>query len=72
MAYHLPVKLNYIKYLALKVLNFDLKQVGEKWMLQIIELEEFQNEAYENAKIYNKKTKRWQEKHILRKEFEFG
>ena len=39
-------------------------------MLQLSELEEFLNEAYENAKIYKEKTKAWHDKHISRKEFE--
>ena len=46
--------------------------VGEKHILQLIELEEFCNEAYENAKIYKEKTKAWHDKHIVRKEFEPG
>ena len=27
------------------------------------------NDSYENAKIYKEKTKRWHDKHLLRKEF---
>ena len=50
----------------------DSKMVGEKCMLQLSELEEFRNEAYENAKIYKEKTKAWYEKHTARKEFEVG
>ena len=30
----------------------DSKMVGEKRMLQLNELEDFRNEAYENVKIY--------------------
>ena len=44
----------------------------EKWMLQLSELDEFRNEAYENARIYKEKTKAWHDKHIARKEFEVG
>ena len=50
----------------------DSKMVGEKRILQFSELEEFCNEAYENAKIYKEKTKSWHDKHIVRKEFESG
>ena len=50
----------------------DSKMAGEKRILQLSELEEFRNEAYENAKIYKKKTKAWNDKHIARKEFEAG
>ena len=43
------------------------KVVGEKRMLQLSELEEFHNEAYENARISKEKTKAWHDKHIVRK-----
>ena len=48
----------------------DSKVAGEKRMLQLSELDEFCNEAYENARIYKEKTKAWHDKHIIRKEFE--
>ena len=54
------------------MLNIDNKIVGEKQMLQFRELDEFRNEAYENARIYKEKTKAWHDKHITRKEFEAG
>ena len=41
-------------------------------MLQLSELDEFCNEAYENAYIYKERTKSWHDKHIARKEFEAG
>ena len=41
-------------------------------MLQLSELDEFRNEAYENARIYKEMTKAWNDKHIARKEFEAG
>ena len=50
----------------------DSKMVGEKRILQLSELEELRNEAYENAKIYKEKTKSWRDKNIVRKEFEPG
>ena len=53
-------------------MNMDSKVVGEKQMLQLSELNEFCNEAYENARIYKEKMKAWQDKHIIRKEFEPG
>ena len=33
------------------------------------ELKELRNEAYDNARIYKDKTKKWHDKKILRKEF---
>ena len=41
-------------------------------MLQLSELDEFCNKAYENARIYKEKTKAWHDKHIARNEFEAG
>ena len=45
---------------------------SKKCILQLSELEEFHNEAYENSKIYNEKTKAWHDKHIVRKELELS
>ena len=50
----------------------DSKMASEKRMLQLRELEEFRNEAYENATIYKEKAKVWHDKHIARKEFKAG
>ena len=36
------------------------------------ELEELRNNAYESSRIYKDKTKKWHDKHILRKEFSVG
>ena len=36
------------------------------------ELEELRNEAYDNARIYKDKTKKWHDRKILRKEFKVG
>ena len=71
-ACHFPVELEHRVYWATRLLNMDNKVVREKWMLQLRELEEFCNEAYENARIYKEKTKSWHGKHIVRKEFESG
>ena len=57
---------------AIKELNFDLKAFGAEILLQLNELEEFRSEAYENARLYKKKTKRWHDNLILRREFHLG
>ena len=57
---------------AIKKLNRDFKVAKEKRLLQIIELEELRNEAYDNARIYKDKTKNWHDQKIMRKEFRVG
>ena len=71
-ACHFLVELKHRAYWATMLLNMDSKVAREKRMLQLSELDEFHNEAYENARIYKEKTKSWHDKHIVRKEFEPG
>ena len=54
---------------AIKKLNFDFKMAKEERLLQLHELEELRNEAYDNARIYKDKTKKWHDQRIPRKEF---
>ena len=71
-ACHLPLELEYKAMRAIKKLNFDCQAAKEKRLLQINELEEPRNEAYDSARIYKDKTKRWHDQRILRKEFKVG
>ena len=69
---HFPLELEYKAIWAIKKLNFDFKIAKEERLLQLNELEELRNEAYDNARIYKDKTKRWHDQRILRKEFRAG
>ncbi|XP_061337741.1 uncharacterized protein LOC133284685 [Gastrolobium bilobum] len=40
--------------------------------IQLSELDEFKNSAYESARIYKEKTKKWHDSRIIHKEFEPG
>ena len=66
---HLLLELEYKAMWAIEKLNLDCQAAREKRLLQLNELEELRNEAYDNARIYKDKTKRWHDQRILRKEF---
>ena len=55
---HLLLELEYKAMWAIKKLNFYFKATKEDRLLQLNELEELRNEAYDSARIYKDKTKK--------------
>jgi hypothetical protein len=55
-----------------KELNREFKLAGKKRLLDLSSLDEWRSEAYENARLFKEKVKKWHDQIILKREFHVG
>ncbi|GKA37333.1 hypothetical protein Tco_0723898 [Tanacetum coccineum] len=71
-ACYLPIEIEHKSYWALRHVNLDLDAAGKHRYLQLNELVELRNKAYEDSSAYKERTKRWHDAKIMDNEFHEG
>ncbi|XP_027118499.2 uncharacterized protein [Coffea arabica] len=69
---HLPVEFEYKAFWTIKQCNMKIEEAGAHRKLDLQELEEIRNEAYENTLIYKERSKVFHDQKISRKTFVVG
>ncbi|GKA92880.1 reverse transcriptase domain-containing protein [Tanacetum coccineum] len=69
---HPPIELEHKAYWALNHANFDLETASDHRKVQLNELNELRDRAYENSLIYKEKTKRIHDSKIKNRIFNIG